>query len=1122
MKFQNKLHVVKYFLNIIILYIMVERQIYLARRTVIEMLSDRGFNVSNIIKTYPYTQFNNMLKYFDNYSGVIDITAEKNEKSIYVKFISHINDKKNKYEGITKRSVKSVSKELTELKKFIDSKYMTDEIMYVICYGDHIHDKHKEEEQKYNNLQIFHISNLTFNITKHILVPKHEKLEQNEIDILLNNIMIDSIYQLPYINPNDPMAKYLNMKEGDICKVTRNSVDAFIHICYRVCSDEDNNKKTFINRSKNSQVTSGLLELDKIDDYDDEEMESIIRNDSQSVTLDNDSKLIDNDSKSIDTCRQGIQFTPHWKHRNVSTDIPYALSDSELDISLKNRFIQNSKKMELHEENILYKGTPVDKFIDKVITKDDGGYGKWNINSKLNTLAYMFQKFRSGYYLQIRDGKLNLFVPFYNVEFKNNWYHLITPTDIIGLNDISEQWVATNCLLKLTYKPLEDKYNLDTFREVENMFKRLCENRGENLSDIDLFINVKDFPILRKDKTEPYNHIYGKGTPLENTETNPWGSPDFSYYPILSYNSNDEFLDIPIPTNHEWQAITQEVYPSRCQKQYINDFSPIPWDNKIPTAVFRGSATGCSLNIDRNPRLKVAQLDKEWRGVNHPNKGLLNAGITKFPNHLVTEEGDSNVYNSRDSELPNKKQINYGNKTLKELISCGNWKANNRGTNGDNYINFMSMQEQSKYKYILNIEGNSAAYRLSYLLSLGCVILNVKCENKLWWEKLWKPYNFDRSQSKNPEPSEIGEYIEIKNDLRNLDNIIRWCKENDDICKQLAKNAKAFYHKYLTQGGVFDYLETIISKISNNEEDKVYKTNIIVPFRDIPKEQKKTDTQDRSKHLKQFKSHMITFIPKLVSYLKEKGIESEFDITIIEQSQDGRMFNRGALLNTAYHLTMNEDGNPKYDSYIFHDVDLLPTDGTDGTPDMIPAYAGPYQRGDIAHIASEWDRYKNPGKYLGGVTLFGSYVFRLINGFPNNYWGWGGEDDELRRRRERQTNLIDCPAPPVDPIKLVGKQNGLVDLEEISKITNKKDILKSQGNFNPVRYEGKDQHNDTWESNGLKQFNIDDSSKTIFHIENSETIDVQTTTRDLSINIKTLTVVLNYNQMKPFEKDTSL
>ena len=69
------------------------------------------------------------------------------------------------------------------------------------------------------------------------------------------------------------------------------------------------------------------------------------------------------------------------------------------------------------------------------------------------------------------------------------------------------------------------------------------------------------------------------------------------------------------------------------------------------------------------------------------------------------------------------------------------------------------------------------------------------------------------SQSKNPEPSEIGEYIEIKNDLRNLDDIIRWCRENDDICKQLAKNAKAFYHKYLTQGGVFDYLETIINKM---------------------------------------------------------------------------------------------------------------------------------------------------------------------------------------------------------------------------------------------------------------------------------------------------------------------
>ena len=67
---------------------------------------------------------------------------------------------------------------------------------------------------------------------------------------------------------------------------------------------------------------------------------------------------------------------------------------------------------------------------------------------------------------------------------------------------------------------------------------------------------------------------------------------------------------------------------------------------------------------------------------------------------------------------------------------------------------------------------------------------------------------------------------------------------------------------------------------------------------------------------------------------------------------------------------------------------------------MIPVYAGPYGKNAIAHFASEWGRYKNPYKYLGGVLLVGGEIFKRANGFPNNYYGWGGEDDELRRRFE--------------------------------------------------------------------------------------------------------------------------
>jgi hypothetical protein len=39
---------------------------------------------------------------------------------------------------------------------------------------------------------------------------------------------------------------------------------------------------------------------------------------------------------------------------------------------------------------------------------------------------------------------------------------------------------------------------------------------------------------------------------------------------------------------------------------------------------------------------------------------------------------------------------------------------------------------------------------------------------------------------------------------------IRWCKDNDDQCRQIATNAKAFATTYLSRDGILDYLQTLL------------------------------------------------------------------------------------------------------------------------------------------------------------------------------------------------------------------------------------------------------------------------------------------------------------------------
>lgn len=125
--------------------------------------------------------------------------------------------------------------------------------------------------------------------------------------------------------------------------------------------------------------------------------------------------------------------------------------------------------------------------------------------------------------------------------------------------------------------------------------------------------------------------------------------------------------------------------------------------------------------------------------------------------------------------------------------------------------------------------------------------------------------------------------------------------------------------------------------------------------------------RDRRRHLYQFIPHYRRRFKDLKIYVIEQG--------------DARAFNRAKLLNIGFLVFQNS-----FDYFAAHDVDMLCTKGD---------YSYCNNPTQLATHAEQF-RYTMPfPEYFGGVTLFNNKDFIRCNGYSNEFWGYGGEDNEM-------------------------------------------------------------------------------------------------------------------------------
>jgi hypothetical protein len=440
--------------------------------------------------------------------------------------------------------------------------------------------------------------------------------------------------------------------------------------------------------------------------------------------------------------------------------------------------------------------------------------------STRNTLHYLFHHMKCGIFCMIKNGELQIFSSFVNKDYSNTWGGVIKLEGDDDLNtyqtnkdgngreenvtaDRNKWWANGNIICNELVQPgaVTQHWGDQFLSPLQDMLREACRTRA--IPDVEFFINKRDYPQIKINTergvhVEPYGFIYGKDdcNPEEDVDLPP-GRRYETLAPVMSFYaaSQDRFSDIPWPSSEDWEGACGEVFCNTFIHRKDDMGAPVfdskprdlftednfqkfkcEWSDKVDTAFFRGTATGGGVTIEDNQRLMVSHLSHEWK------HDQLKGGDVPYLDAAIVG------WNMRDKKTHDKPMTFLRKDTL--------------AFDGGKQF-FTPIYKQSRYKYLVYVDGHCAACRYGFMMRLGSVIIKVESRqvaDTMWYFPLLKPWV---------------DYVPVKPDLSDMEEQIAWCRANDDKCKIIASNALKFYEKYVAKEGLLDYVEVVLKEVAS-------------------------------------------------------------------------------------------------------------------------------------------------------------------------------------------------------------------------------------------------------------------------------------------------------------------